>query len=173
MTDEGMWWTVVGLTRIEPALNHQAPQNSVSPLDLHLHEIDFCLTRCHKCQFWLLAGAQWTHSSSVKLQSETPQRVMGSPCWSFTDQPTQLCPCLCVFVPFYGFPRCKLYRLRPHNRKKWKKKKSQLTVLNIMNEGMIEKLNLILKKWNSDECDIYFIDLFWGEYEYMCTNMYV
>lgn len=60
-----------------------------------------------------------------------------------------------------------------HTIEKMEEKKSQLTLLNIMNEGMIEKLNLILKKWNSDECDIYFIDLFWGEYEYMCTNMYV
>ena len=37
----------------------------------------------------------------------------------------------------------------------------------------------MLKKWNSDECDIYFIDLFWwgrggrGGYEYMCTNRHM
>lgn len=32
----------------------------------------------------------------------------------------------------------------------------------------------MLKKLNSNECDIYFIDfILWGLNEYMCTNMYV
>lgn len=138
---------------------------------------------CHFGSYWCPRNPLlWSCSGDSTVRLGRPLLFEKAAAWclkscSWTDRshaytPPFLSPFLLCLAPFLP---CKMYRWQNEATKDSKiEKKITDPFKNCKKrKSMIAEKKLNAEKWNSDECDIYFIDLFLGGNMSICVQKYV